>query len=196
MNPRLDDLLNRIKALEAELEQEVAARQSELRCRIEDRRVRFEQEVLVRHRALKIGLLRYLAGTSWRHLASVPVIYAMLLPLLLLDAGVSLYQALRFPLYRMAKVKRGKYFVFDREQFAYLNRIERVNCGYCTYANGLLAYAREIVSRTEQYWCPIKHVRRVVGSHRHQTRFADFGDAEPCRQDLAGLRRALARLEP
>lgn len=138
MNPRLDDLPNRIEALEADLEQEVAARQSELRFYIEDRRVRFEQEVLVRHRALKVGVLRYLAGTSWRHLAPVPVIYAMTLPLLLLDARVSLYQALCFPLYRVAKVKRGKYFVFDREQLAYLNLIERLNCGYCTNANGLV----------------------------------------------------------
>ena len=104
MNPKIDELLVRIKALEGELESEVIARQADLRFRLENHRVRFEQEVLTRHRQLKVGLLRYLAGASWRHMLSALVIYPMIVPIVLLDTGVSLYQALCFPLYRIKKV--------------------------------------------------------------------------------------------
>jgi hypothetical protein len=54
--------------------------------------------------------------------------------------------------------------VFDRYHLAYLNVLEKLNCAY---ANGLIAYVREIAGRTEQYWCPIKHARRVIGAHSH-----------------------------
>ncbi len=193
MNPKIKELLGRIKALQEELEQEIAARQAELRFHLENHRVRFEREVLERQRQLKVGLLRYLAGTTWRHLLSAPIIYAMIVPLLLLDLCVSLYQMLCFPLYRIPKVRRRDYFAFDREQLAYLNLIEKFNCGYCTYGNGLIAYVREIVARTEQYWCPIKHARRVAGGHARQAVYADFGDADAYRKELAELRALLKR---
>jgi hypothetical protein len=48
----------------------------------------------------------------------------------------------------------GANISFDRRKLAYLNAIEKLNCDY---ANGILTYAREIASRTEQFWCPIKH---------------------------------------
>jgi hypothetical protein len=41
-----------------------------------------------------------------------------------------------------------------------------------------IAFIREVASRTEVYWCPIKHARRVLGPHPHHRGFADFGDAE------------------
>ncbi len=195
MNEKIKELLDRISALQEELERELTARQAELRFRLEHHRVRFEQEVLERQRQFKVGLLRYLAGTSWRHLLSAPVIYAMIVPLLLLDLGVTLYQMLCFPLYRIPKVRRSDYFSFDREQLAYLNLLEKLNCGYCTYGNGLIAYVQEIVARTEQYWCPIKHARRLAGSHARQANYADFGDAEAYRKELAELRELLKREE-
>jgi len=193
MNPKIDELLGRIKALETELEAEVSQRQADFRFRLENRKVRFEQEILARQRQFKVGLLRYLAGASWRHMLSALVIYPMIVPIVLLDAGVSLYQSLCFPLYRIAKVHRGEYFAFDREQLVYLNLIEKVNCTYCAYTNGLIAYVQEIVARTEQYWCPIKHARRVLGSHQRYARFVDFGDAEAYRKELEGLRKVLER---
>jgi hypothetical protein len=193
MNPKINELLDGIKSLEEELEREITARQAELRFRLENHRVRFEREVLTRHRQLKVGLLRYLAGTSWRHLLSAPVIYSMIVPLLVLDLGVSLYQWVCFPLYRIPQVKRGDYFAFDREQLAYLNLIEKINCGYCSYGNGLVAYVQEVVARTEQYWCPIKHARRLQGSHARYPGFVDYGDAEAYRKELAELRKMLRR---
>ncbi len=36
---------------------------------------------------------------------------------------------------------RGAHFTFDRHRLGYLNLIEKLNCDYCAYANGLFAYA-------------------------------------------------------
>ena len=77
------------------------------------------------------------------------------------------------------------YLVFDRHYLPYLNALEKLNCAYCSYANGLIGYVGEIASRTEAYWCPIKHARRMVMTHAHYASFADFGDAEAYRRAIA-----------
>ena len=99
------------------------------------------------------------------------------------------YQWLCFPLYRIPRVRRRDYFIFDRNSLAYLNIIEKVNCTYCAYASGLTRYVMEIAGRTEQYWCPIKHARRVLEAHSRYEHFVDFGDAEAYRAELDTLRR-------
>ena len=113
---------------------------------------------------------------------TAPVIYSLIVPLVLLDAFVSIYQAICFPVYHIPKVRRRDYLVFDRHHLAYLNALEKFNCAYCSYANGLIAYVREIAARTEQYWCPIKHARRMVGAHSAYTMFEDYGDGSGYRK--------------
>ena len=81
------------------------------------------------------------------------------------------------PVYGIHKVLRQDRFVFDRAQLGYLNLFERVNCAYCSYANGLISYVREIAGRTEQYWCPIKHARRMHDAHGRYHEFFEYGDA-------------------
>jgi hypothetical protein len=81
----------------------------------------------------------------------------------------------------------------DRNRLGYLNGIERVNCTFCSYANGLLAYVREVAARTEQYWCPIKHARPVPAPHPRYHTFLDYGDAAGYRRRLTSLRGALPR---
>jgi len=189
MNQRIAELITRIQQLEEELEGEFAAKRAELRFHFEDRRVRFEADVLRYHRQMRTGLLRYLLEARLSHVLSAPFIYAVFFFLVLLDLAVSLYQAVCFPIYRISKVRRGDYFSYDREQLGYLNLLEKFNCLYCSYGNGLIAYVREIVARTEQYWCPIKHARRVRGVHDHYAQFLDFGDAAAYRDELEKLRR-------
>jgi hypothetical protein len=115
----------------------------------------------------------------------------MLIPLALLDASVSLYQAICFRVYRIDRVKRSDFLAWDRERLAYLNIIEAVNCAYCSYGNGVIAYAREIVSRTEQYWCPIKHALRIPDPHQRYYDFLEYGDADGYRKRLGEFRDAL-----
>lgn len=174
----IESLVKKIKSLEHELEAELVRRRVGLRYGIEQGRVIFEQEVLRRHRELKINLLTYLAKAQPLVVLTAPFIYALIIPLVFLDVLVSVYQAVCFPVYKIAKVKRSDYFIFDRTHLAYLNSMQKLNCAYCSYANGLIGYVREIGGRTEAYWCPIKHARRVIGAHEHYAEFADYGDAE------------------
>lgn len=52
---------------------------------------------------------------------------------------------------------------------------------------------REIAARTEQHWCPIKHARRVIGTHARYATFDDYGDAEGYQKRLEELRASLAK---
>jgi hypothetical protein len=193
MNPQIAVLIDRIKALEAELDAELAKRRAELRIGIEHGRIMFEQELLRRHRELKVKLSSYLLHARPLVVLTAPVIYALIVPFVLLDLSVMIYQAVCFPVYGIPKVRRADYFAFDRAHLAYLNAIEKLNCAYCTYANGVIAYVREVASRTEEYWCPIKHAKRVMGTHARYAGFEDYGDADGYRNDLAQHRASLKK---
>ena len=177
-------LIEKINALEQELQAEWARQQAGLRFGLEQGRVKFEAEIIRRHRELKTGLWRYIRSANLMVMLTAPVIYSLILPLAMLDVFVSLYQLICFPAYGIAKVKRSDYLIFDRSQLSYLNAVEKLNCAFCSYANGLLAYAREIASRTELYWCPIKHARLMQQSLPRNRDYADFGDADAYKQVL------------
>jgi hypothetical protein len=185
MTPHIVALTEKISELEAELEAELAQRRVELRVGMEKGRAFFEEEILRRHRELKTRLSTYVLNAHPLVILTAPVIYALIVPFVLLDLFVTIYQAVCFPAYGIPKVRRGDYLVFDRHHLAYLNALEKLNCAYCSYANGLIAYVREIAGRTEQYWCPIKHARRVIGAHPRYAAFEDFGDADGYRKWLA-----------
>ena len=195
MNPTIAALTEKIRILEKELDAELAKRRAELRIGLEHGRIAFEEELLRRHRELRRKILPYVLGANPLVILTSPVIYAGILPFLLLDLFVTVYQAVCFPIYGIAKVKRADYLVFDRHHLAYLNALEKLNCAYCSYANGLIAYVREIAARTEQYWCPIKHARRVVGAHAHYAMFDDYGEGEGYAERLVERRKALAKDE-
>jgi len=181
MSERVTRLMAEIRALEQELEAELARRRAGLRFGLERGRVVFEREVLRRHRELRTRLSKYILNAHPLTALTAPVIYSLIVPLLLLDLSVSIYQAVCFPAYGIEKVRRKDYFIFDRHHLAYLNALEKLNCAYCSYANGLIAFVREIAARTEQYWCPIKHARRVIGAHEHYREFVEYGDADAFR---------------
>lgn len=185
MPPSLDELLLKIRSLQEEVEEEYRRRREEF----ELQRIRFAEEVLRQQRRYKIGMFRFLRRSRFLVVLSSPVIYLGWIPFLLMDLFVTLYQAICFPIYRIPKVKRSDYLVFDREDLPYLNLIEKFNCFYCSYGNGVAAYAREIAARTEQYWCPIKHARRLKQAHDRYPGFFEYGDAEAYRQGLNRLRR-------
>ncbi len=195
MNERIIELVDRVRKLEDEIESEVSRRRAELHADFESRKVRFEREVVLQQRRFKEGLARYIFLARPLVVLSAPIIYLVFIPLLLLDLAVCLYQAICFPIYGIPKVPRRAYFVFDRGHLAYLNALEKLNCLYCSYGNGLVAFVREVVARTEEYWCPIKHARRILDAHPYYTDFTDFGDAASYRGELARLREELKKLE-
>jgi hypothetical protein len=185
-----------IRGLERQLEVEFAKRRVELNYKVHDGIVHFEQAVIARHRLLRARLLSYVFGARPAMILSAPAIYALIIPLVLLDLFVALYQAVCFPVYGIPHVRRRDYIAFDREQLAYLNVIEKINCAYCAYANGVLAQVREVASRTEEYWCPIKHARRVLGVHARYGSFVDYGDGDAYRLELERLRAKARSAEP
>jgi len=190
MDEKLEQLIARIKELERELRQELHQKQQAFRYRIERDTVRFEEVVKERHRKLIKRLYRYLFDASLLNILTVPIIWGCLLPALFLDLTVTLFQAICFPVYGIPKVKRKQHIIIDRHALGYLNLIEKINCVYCSYFNGLISYVREIAARTEQYWCPIKHARRVSSIHSRYRYFFDYGDGENYRQKLEEVRRA------
>lgn len=184
MNRSIDDLTRiefytrKIKLLEQELEVELAKHRAGLRYGIEHGRAVFEEEILRRHRELQVSLMSYITKARLKIVLTAFIIYPLIVPLFLLDICVSIYQALCFPVYGITKVKRDDYFIFDRTHLAYLNILQKFNCAYCSYANGLIGYVREIAGRTEAYWCPIKHAKKVMSAHEQYAQFSDYGDAE------------------
>jgi len=195
MGSRIDELLHRIAALEQELDAELTQVRAVWRYRIEHGRVWFERDVRAAHRRLRRGVVRYLRESQILTVLTAPVIYSLLIPVAFLDLWVSVYQAICFRAYGIARVRRSAYVVIDRQHLAYLNGIEKLNCVYCGYANGVFAFVREVAGRTEQYWCPIRHAKRVRAPHPHYREFVDYGDAEAYHRRLIPLREEL-RHEP
>jgi hypothetical protein len=195
MKGRIDELFERIGELEREIEFELGRARQVWRYRIEAGRIRFERDVHVMHRRLKQSIPRFIRESEPLNLLSAPLIYSLIVPITLLDVWITLYQQICFRLYGIALVQRRAYIVIDRHHLAYLNGIEKLNCVYCGYANGVFAYVREIAGRTEQYWCPIRHASRVRSPHDHYRDFTDYGDAAGYKRELPVLRRKLGPLK-
>jgi len=195
MNEHISQILAQMAGLENELRNAVHEQESRMFFQIKGKRVEFERTVQQAHRKLKMNFFRWLVTNRPQNLITGPIIYAMVVPLLMLDLCVSLYQWACFPIYGIAKVRRSDYLVYDRRELGYLNFIEKFHCTYCEYANGLIAYLREIVARTEVYFCPIKHAHKILGTHTHYNRFLDYGDAEQYEARLEAFRVALAKVE-
>jgi hypothetical protein len=159
---------------------------------IKGKRVEFEHNVKAAHRRLKRGILRWIVTDRPQNFITAPIIYGMAVPLLVLDLCVSIYQAACFPIYGIVKVKRSDFIVIDRQFLGYLNFYERFHCTFCAYANGLIAYASEITARTEQYFCPIKHAHKVLGTHARYAHYLDYGDAADYHARLEQFRAELA----
>jgi hypothetical protein len=189
MTHRIDELIQKIRELEEEMEIEFRTKREEFQFIIEEKRVRFAEEVARQQRRLKTGLYRYITRAHPLNILTAPVIYSGFVPFLMLDLFLWIYQIACFPIYGIPRVRRSEFLVFDRTDLPYLNAVERLNCFYCSYANGLAGYVREIAARTEQYWCPIKHARRIRAAHERYPRFFKYGDAESYRKGLERLRK-------
>lgn len=193
MNENIAHILAKMAALEDELRTAVHEQESRMFFQIKGKRVEFESSVKDAHRKLKKNFFRWLVTNRPQNLITGPIIYSMIFPLMLLDLCVSFYQWSCFPIYGIAKVRRSDYIVFDRRHLGYLNFIEAFHCTYCEYGNGLMGFMAEILARTEEYFCPIKHAHKVLGTHAHYNRFLDYGDAADYEKKLEEFRVGLGR---
>jgi hypothetical protein len=147
MPTQLEVLLDKMKALENELVDELQKQQEDFSYEITKRRGNFEKNVIIQHREYAKQLFKYITGAKLKHILTTPFIWLCIVPIALMDITISLYQAICFPVYGIPKVKRQDYMVFDRQYLGYLNIIEKINCAYCSYVNGLFGYLQEIAGR-------------------------------------------------
>lgn len=190
-NQRIQQLLGQIKALEDELHTAISEQQTTMFFQIKGKRVEFEQSIKKAHRRLRRNFFRWLVTDRPQNLITGPIIYSMIIPLVVTDVFITFYQLTCFPIYGIKKVCRANYIIFDRQHLSYLNFIEKFHCTYCAYGTGMIAYISEIVARTEQYFCPIKHARKILGTHSRYARFLDFGAAENYEAKLEEYRVSL-----
>lgn len=191
---KIDDLRERLEALERELAEAVEETEAEVRASLTREKVRFSREIKRQHRLLAKKWSSYVYESGFLMVLTIPVIWGALIPALIMDLTVTVYQAVCFPIYGIPKVRRSDYIVLDRHALAYLNWIEKLNCAYCGYFNGLLGFVREVAGRTEQYWCPIRHARTPRATHSRYRFFLEYGDARGYRERLETVRRAFGDL--
>ena len=193
MNDRMRKILEQINALEEEIQSELNEQKSRWFFQIQGKRIEFEHSIREKHRSLKLGLFNWFLTVRPQNYLTAPIIYGLVVPIILFDLCIMLYQFSCFPIYGIARVKRSDYISFDHRHLAYLNIIEKFNCLYCSYGNGFMAYATEVFARTEQYFCPIKHAQRVLGNHARYQKFLDYGDAADLHRKLEEIRVALLK---
>lgn len=83
-----------------------------------------------------------------------------------------------FPDLRHHQGPRGDCLVFDRRHLGRLNFIEKFQCTYCEYGNGLMGFMAEI-----------------LGTQARYNRFLDYGGADAYEAKLAAFRVALGKVK-
>ena len=184
MNTKIDEIFDAMRILEERLKNEIDLEEEKL-----------SSDLLTAQKKFKENLILYFAHTPLLHLLTAPIIYAGLIPALILELFLFVYQNINFRVYKIAPVLRKEYFVFDRADLEFLNIVEKINCFYCSYFSGLIGYTNEIVGRTEQFWCPIRHARKLHFHHGHYTKFVPYGNGERYRKELPKLREDLMKSE-
>jgi len=192
---KINSIIDEIRTLEDELEELINEHQQSFLYKVKGAKIEFETTVLAQQKALKMSLAQWLKASRIQSIISIPFIYGMIFPIALMHLAIEIYQAICFPLYNIPKAKRSDYFIADRQQLPYLNIIEKINCAYCSYGNAVIAYTREIIGRTELYWCPIKHAKKTLGTHKYYQQFLSFGEFEDYHDKTAKLRTHLSELD-
>lgn len=178
MKSRINEILKEIEKKREELRAEYEKMMKKYDFSFERGKVIFTKKAREYQKKFKMPLGKYVIPKSYRHILSMPFIYGMFFPALALDLWLFIYQNTALRLYGIPLVNRHEYIQYDRKHLSYLNLIQKINCLYCSYMNGLFSYAVEIGGRTEKYWCPIKAARRKKWWHDWEEYFADYWDPE------------------
>lgn len=192
MSNATDTILARIRDLQEQLDAEFDRRREAFLYRLDNGRVIFDAEARRRQREMRVRLSDFLRNTRPMVVLTSPLIYSLIIPFVALDLMVTLYQRICFPIYRIQPVRRADFIRIDRHHLQYLNALQKLNCVYCGYCNGVIAYVQEVGGRTEAYWCPIKHAARVGAQHRYYAQFVDYGDAAGLQDGLEVNRARIA----
>ncbi|GIT99956.1 hypothetical protein TSL6_04630 [Sulfurovum sp. TSL6] len=189
MNDKIREIIEEIDTMKLKLAEEIDKQESHISYEIKNGYVTFEKEVLVKQRENMKNLLTWFREVPLLHLLTAPLIYAMVIPAIIFDVLLFAYQQIAFRVFKFEFIKRSDYMHFDHHYLGYLNLVEKLNCLYCSYFNGLMLYASAIAGRTELYFCPIKHAKKVVSQHKFYEEFLSYGDEEEYQKKLKELRK-------
>lgn len=188
MNNNIKEILEDIEAMKLKLADEIDKQESHISYEIKDGYVKFEKEILTKQKEHMKNLLVWFREVPILHFLGAPVIYGMIFPVVLFDIALFIYQQTVFRIFKFKLIKRSDYILFDHHYLGYLNPIEKLNCLYCSYVNGLMLYASAIAGRTELYFCPIKHAKKIANEHIFYENFLSYGDEKEYQEKLKELR--------
>jgi hypothetical protein len=135
-----------------------------------------------------VRFVRYLYRARPFRFLTAPMLWFCILPIGFIHLSAIVFKFVCFPVFGIPFVRARDYIAMDRHRLGYLGTVAKLNCAYCGYVNGVLAYVTEIAGRTEQYWCPIKHALRLKAVHKRYAHFLDYGDAEQFRRRFERVR--------
>lgn len=188
MDHKIKEIIDEIEAMKVKLAEEIAQQEKDITYEIQNGYVKFEKKVLEKQKEKMKNLFSWFGDIPFLHLLTSPLVYGMILPAVLLDVTLYVYQQIIFRIYRFEPVRRSDYIVFDRQYLGYLNAIEKFHCMYCSYFNGLMQYASAVAGRTELYFCPIKHAKKIAYKHDYHDAFFRYGDEDEYQKRLKELR--------
>ena len=187
MRSEINHILTDIRKKREELFNAYEQLKKEYGFSIEKRRIIFSKKAKEYNKLFRNSWVDSIFSTQLREFLSIPFIYSVAIPVILMDIVFFIYQQTAFRLYKIPLVKRRDYIVYDRRYLDYLNWIQKFNCIYCSYVNWFLSYAVEIAWRTEKYRCPIKHAHKMKWWHDWQEDFADYGDPETFKKTFCSI---------
>ncbi len=184
MSDKIEHLIKEIEVLKGQLKEEILQKESDIVYEIKHGHIRFPDDIMIEQKQKVTHFFQYLKEAPLLHILSAPIVYMMVIPALFLDILLFIYVSVIFPIYKFPIIKRSDYIVFDRQYLGYLNFIEKLNCLYCSYFNGLMNYTAAVASRSELYFCPIKHAKKIAYQHEHYQDFLSYADAKSYHDDL------------
>ena len=191
----IQEIMEQMENLKKRLSIEIQKKQEEFFYKINGRKIRFDKATREYHKTLMTKVRTYLYRAGILKIIVAPLVWVCIIPALFLDLVVMVFQLICFPVYRIPKVNRSDYIVLDRHSLKYLNAIEKVNCVYCGYFNGLMGFVQEVGGRAEQHWCPIKHARKVDSIHSRYNKFLNYGDADSYKKEIERIKQDFKDLD-
>ena len=188
MNDKITEMIEEIEAMKVKLAEEIAQHEENISYEIENGYIRFEKEIFAKQKENMKNIFAWFGEIPFLHLLTSPLVYGMIIPAIVLDMMLFIYQLVVSRVFKIKFDKRSNYIVFDRQYLGYLNLIEKFNCLYCSYFNGLMQYASSIAGRTELFFCPIKHAKKIAYKHEYYDAYLIYGDGDEYQKKLKKLR--------
>jgi hypothetical protein len=188
MNDKITEMIEEIEAMKVKLAEEIAQHEENISYEIENGYIRFEKEIFAKQKENMKNIFAWFGEIPFLHLLTSPLVYGMIIPAIVLDMMLFIYQLAVSRVFKIKFDKRSNYIVFDRQYLGYLNLIEKFNCLYCSYFNGLMQYASSIAGRTELFFCPIKHAKKIAYKHEYYDAYLIYGDGDEYQKKLKKLR--------